>query len=70
MQKILNWAGTALGIIGTALVAFQLYKSGYICWLIGNTMFIYTGLQEKTFYKVTLFGAYQLFSIIGFIKVI
>lgn len=69
-MKAMNWLATGLGILGTAAVAFQYYIFGYVCWIISNCFFIITGIRGKTYYQLTLFSVYQVFSVIGLLKVL
>ena len=58
----------ALGVIGAFLVASpstSLRTAGFICWLVGNLLWVVSGLRTKDWYITILFGFYFISAGLG-----
>jgi uncharacterized protein with PQ loop repeat len=70
MITFVSWLGTATSILGSFLVAFQLFKIGYLCFLVGSFSWLFVsiikrdkplGVLNGTFFVANLIGIYNAF---------
>jgi len=65
-MDILGWITVALGIIG-AYLNVKKKISGFVFWIIANTIQIVIAFCTGTYFNMLLFGVYTFLSIYGII---
>lgn len=52
--KVIMWAGTALNVMGSFLVASKLFFAGYVLFMLASVIWIFQGVRNRDFPLLTL----------------
>ena len=63
--RALEYIAAILGISGAILVALKKRK-GFVCWIMGNIIWIVFGLLDRKYGLAAQFFAYEIISIFGY----
>jgi hypothetical protein len=67
---IISWTGTVSSIIGSFLVAFQIYIWGYIFFILGSICWLGIGIMRRDKSLSVLNGFFLTANFIGIIGVL
>lgn len=66
----MKWLGTIASVVGSFVVALQIYILGYILFLIGSVSWLYIGIKSGDKPLTVLNGFFLAANIIGLWKAI
>ena len=61
---MIEWTAVTLGMVGTVLVGKKMI-AGWLCWLVGNSLWVYLGWRWRRWGLLTQFAVYVLLSLWG-----
>ena len=67
---MIGWIGTVASVVGSFLVAFQLFFVGYCFFIVGSVSWLYLAHKMKNRSLATLNGFFLTANIIGIWNVI
>lgn len=62
---MIEYLAAGLGILGALLIAFK-KRSGFLCWIIGNFLWVILGITTKQWGIVIQFAVFWFISVFGF----
>lgn len=65
--EVVGWTTAALGITGGILNVLK-RRSGFLFYIVANTLIITAGVLEEKLYNVILFSVYMVIAVCGYIK--
>ena len=65
MMNKISWLGTMASIIGSFIVASQLFLIGYCFFIVGSVSWLIVGISRKDKSLVVLNGTFFLANILG-----
>lgn len=69
-MNIIKWFGTISSVLGSFVVALQIYLLGYILFLAGSISWLYIGIINRDKPLWILNGCFLTANIIGLCKVL
>lgn len=67
---MIGWIGTIASVVGSFLVALQIFLVGYCCFIVGSISWLFVGFKSKNWSLATLNGFFLTANIIGIWKAI
>jgi hypothetical protein len=64
-MKSISWVGTIASIIGSFVVAMQIFLIGYCFFAVGSISWLIVGISRRDVSLVTLNGVFFLANIVG-----
>lgn len=68
MLKIIAWVGTAASIIGSFVVAWQIFVIGYCFYLVGSVSWFIVAIARRDVSLAVLNGTFLLANLVGLWK--
>jgi hypothetical protein len=63
--EMIGWIGTVASVIGSFVVAFQVFVLGYVLFLIGSVSWLWVAVKTRNLSLGVLNGFFMLANIIG-----
>jgi len=63
----MEYIAATLGILGALLIAFK-KRAGFMCWIIGNILWIILGIITDQWGMVAQFAVFEIIAIVGWLK--
>jgi hypothetical protein len=65
---MIGWIGTVASVIGSFVVAFQVFVVGYVLFLIGSASWLWIAFKTRNVSLGVLNGFFMLANIIGLLR--
>lgn len=65
---MIGWIGTVASVIGSFVVAFQVFVLGYILFLVGSISWLWVAIKSRNTSLGVLNGFFLVANIIGLVK--
>ena len=67
---MIGWFGTIASVIGSFVVAFQIYILGYVLFMVGSISWLWVSIKTRNISLGVLNGFFLCANVIGLWKVI
>ena len=63
--NMIGWIGTVASVVGSFVVAFQIFVLGYVLFLIGSVSWLWVAIKTRNLSLGVLNGFFMVANIIG-----
>lgn len=67
-MNIIRWIGTAASILGSFIVALQIFVVGYVLFMLGSLSWLFVAVKTKDKALAILNGTFLCANIVGLVK--
>ena len=67
-DNVVSWIGTLSSVVGSFVVAFQIFVLGYTLFLVGCACWLWIAVKTRNHSLLVLNGFFMVANIIGLVK--